>query len=300
MVIHTGLKSHQCPLCPFRCARKDNLKSHMKVRQCFSSPVTSFFYYRPITTVKYHHLKDRKSPPKQGSCHIFSLLAPLCKQVVRHFWLWHGQAEKRTASVVKTLHKYWKSSLTVLPFPGTSAPGPGRDFSVWTLPLYLLPSFQPEAPHALPPALPPFRSQGERRADHWHGGRRLPDGRQWLGGPEGDRNVPAAVRHSAADVSRWGLLQSHPHQGGAAGTRSLHALALQHVQGPSWQHCKFLGSTRCGDRSQIQSQWSHCLPLQPWHQYQDRHWPAHETLRYCTWSYCLALNSYLYLHFDSY
>ncbi|MGH0154678.1 UNVERIFIED_CONTAM: hypothetical protein FKN15_027868 [Acipenser sinensis] len=30
MVIHTGLKSHQCPLCPFRCARKDNLKSHMK------------------------------------------------------------------------------------------------------------------------------------------------------------------------------------------------------------------------------------------------------------------------------
>lgn len=36
MVIHTGLKSHQCPLCPFRCARKDNLKSHMKVRDLFT------------------------------------------------------------------------------------------------------------------------------------------------------------------------------------------------------------------------------------------------------------------------
>lgn len=37
MVIHTGLKSHQCPLCPFRCARKDNLKSHMKVREVFTN-----------------------------------------------------------------------------------------------------------------------------------------------------------------------------------------------------------------------------------------------------------------------
>lgn len=195
-----------------------------------------------------------------------------------------GRAEKSRAFSVKTLREYCKSSLTVLLFPGTSAPGPGRDLSVWTLPLHLLPSLQPEAPHALPPALPPFRSQGERGADHWHGGRRLPDGRQWLGGPEGGRNVPAAAGRSAAEVvSGWGLLQSHPHQRGAAGKRSLHALTLQHVQGPSWQHCKFLGSTRCGARSQIQSQWSQWsqrLPLQPWHQYQDRHRPAYETLRY--------------------
>lgn len=248
-------------------------------------PQLHHFYFRPIVTVKNHHLRDRKSPPKQVL--FFTFLALLCKQVVRQFGVWHGLAEKSRAFVVKTLHKYCKSSLTVLLFPGTSAPGPGRDLPVWTLPLYLLPSFQPEAPHALPPALPPFRSQGEGGADHWHGGRRLPDGWQWLGGPEGHRNVPAAVRHSAADVvSSWGLLQSHPHQGGAAGKRSLHALTLQHVQGPSWQHCKFLGSTRGGDRSPIQSQWSqwsqlpHRLPVQPWHQYQDRHWPAYETLRY--------------------
>lgn len=38
MVIHTGLKSHQCPLCPFRCARKDNLKSHMKVSYLPTAP----------------------------------------------------------------------------------------------------------------------------------------------------------------------------------------------------------------------------------------------------------------------
>lgn len=203
MVIHTGLKSHQCPLCPFRCARKDNLKSHMKVRQYFPSPDTSFLFHSYCNCDCNCNIKE-------------------------------GVGGLKNPNISKT-GRVHTSKCGTFPFsPGTSAPGPGRDLSVWTLPLYLIPTFQPEAPHALPPALPPLRSQGERGADHRHGGRRLPDGWQRLGRPEGDRTVPAAVRLSAADVaSARGLLQSHPHQGGAAGKGSLRALALQHVQGPS-------------------------------------------------------------------
>lgn len=57
MVIHTGLKSHQCPLCPFRCARKDNLKSHMKVHQHQDRGETFQCQLCPFTSSRHFSLK---------------------------------------------------------------------------------------------------------------------------------------------------------------------------------------------------------------------------------------------------
>uniref|UniRef100_A0A8C2WTS9 Zinc finger protein 827 n=1 Tax=Cyclopterus lumpus TaxID=8103 RepID=A0A8C2WTS9_CYCLU len=57
MVIHTGLKSHQCPLCPFRCARKDNLKSHMKVHQHQDRGETFQCELCPFTSSRHFSLK---------------------------------------------------------------------------------------------------------------------------------------------------------------------------------------------------------------------------------------------------
>ena len=31
--IHSGEKTHQCPWCPYRSVRKDNLKSHLKTHE---------------------------------------------------------------------------------------------------------------------------------------------------------------------------------------------------------------------------------------------------------------------------
>ena len=31
--IHSGEKSHQCPYCPYKSVRKDNLKSHLKTHE---------------------------------------------------------------------------------------------------------------------------------------------------------------------------------------------------------------------------------------------------------------------------
>lgn len=168
-------------------------------------------------------------------------------------------------------------------FPGTSAPGPGWDVSVWTLSLYLLPSLQPEASHALPPALPTHRRQGERGDHHRHGGRGLPDGWRQFRRHESDGGVPAALGRSAADVpSSRGVLQSHPHQGGATRARPVRALPLQHLQGPCQQQRQLPGPTRSRGRSrrQIQPQRSdHSLLIQPWHHYQNGHWPAYEAFR---------------------
>lgn len=66
--------------------------------------------------------------------------------------------------------------------PGPPASGPGRDVPVRTLPFHLLAPLQPQAPHALSPALPPLwvrlrRGQGQGRGHHGHGGRGVTPGR---------------------------------------------------------------------------------------------------------------------------
>ncbi|CAB1327260.1 unnamed protein product [Coregonus sp. 'balchen'] len=71
MVIHTGLKSHQCPLCPFRCARKDNLKSHMKVHQHQDRGETFQCELCPFTSSRHFslklHMRCHQHFPRSGS-----------------------------------------------------------------------------------------------------------------------------------------------------------------------------------------------------------------------------------------
>uniref|UniRef100_A0A4W5JE36 C2H2-type domain-containing protein n=1 Tax=Hucho hucho TaxID=62062 RepID=A0A4W5JE36_9TELE len=68
MSVHTGLKSQQCQLCPFHCARKDNLTAHMKVHrqqekgeefQCDLCPFTSLRLF----SLKLHMRRHQRTNP---------------------------------------------------------------------------------------------------------------------------------------------------------------------------------------------------------------------------------------------
>lgn len=151
---------------------------------------------------------------------------------------------------------------------GAPASGPRRDVPVRAVSLHLIAPLQPEAAHALPPALPPDRAQGQRGAVHRRRGGR---------GRAGVRRRQLAVSRSVPGPGRP-LIQSHAHQRGASGRCS--DAALPAGQRATGQQQQLTGSAQ-DQRQSTGSGLGHAgrLALQPRHQHQDGHGSPHEALR---------------------